>query len=327
MIWDQLFLVDGVLRPIWRFLIAVAMIVFAHLAVGVFLGITFEALRMPPAHYLLWASCLVLVALLASFKILTGFFEGKPLSSIGLAFCERWKSELAIGVFLGTAMILAVAAVEWGLGLARFTWNFNSAGQVSSGGAYFGLLFAVAATNEELAFRGYPFQRLVDSFGPVAAVGTSSLFFGLVHLGNPSHTWLSTCNTALVGVPLAVAYLRTRALWLPIGLHFAWNFFQSYVLGLEVSGIQFSGTLLKSDVHGSLLLTGGNYGPEGGVLATGVIVVATLYLLTSRSIYTNDDRREPAHWTRGPAPEDSGEAETLPVASTPSAKIDLRRAN
>jgi membrane protease YdiL (CAAX protease family) len=325
--WDQLYLVDGVVRPIWRFLIAAAMIVFAHLSVGVFLGMTFEAFRMPAAHYLLWASCLVLVTLLASFKILAGAFEGKPLGSIGLAFCGRWKSELAIGVTLGAAMILAVAAMEWGLSLARFTWNFNSAGQVFSGGAYYGLLFAAAATNEELAFRGYPFQRLVEAFGPVAAVGISSLFFGLVHLGNPSHTWLSTCNTALVGVPLAVAYLRTRALWLPIGMHFAWNFFQSYTLGLEVSGMQFSGTLLKPDVHGSLLLTGGNYGPEGGVLATGVIVVATLYLLFSRSIYTNEDRSGQARGKQAEASDDSGQTVASAVSSTPSAKMNLRGVN
>jgi membrane protease YdiL (CAAX protease family) len=325
--WDHLFLVNGVVRPIWRFFFAVAIVVVAHLAVGVFLGTTLEVLKLPPAHYLLWASCLVLVALLASFTLLTGFFEGKPLSSIGLAFCGRWKSEFAIGVILGAAMILAVAAMEWGLGLARFAWNYNSLGQVFSGAAYYVVLFAVAATNEELAFRGYPFQRLVDAIGPVSAVGVSSLFFGFVHLGNPSHTWLSTCNTALVGVPLAVAYLRTRALWLPIGLHFGWNFFQSYALGLEVSGIQFSSTLLKPDVHGLVWLTGGSYGPEGGVLATGVIVVATLCLLFARRIYINQELREPAFGTQGPAPESSDEAAAPPVAKSEAAKMNLRGVN
>lgn len=267
------------------------MIVFAYLAVGIILGMAFGVFHRQPKHLLFWANCLMLLALLAIFKILTSLFEEKPLSSIGLAFCGRWKTELSIGLSLGVAMILVVAALEWGLGLARFSRNSISAEQVLAAGAYYFLLFAVAAVNEEIIFRGYPFQRLVESIGPAGAVAILSICFGLVHLENPSHTWLSTLNTVAIGISLSVAYLRTRALWLPISLHFAWNFVLGYGLGLPVSGILFSKTLLQASVNGPVWLTGGNYGPEGSGLAAGVILAATIYLLFSRSIYISEEIR------------------------------------
>lgn len=290
--WVEVLVSNGRARSGWRFLISAAMVVSAQFSVAILLGITFDIAGREPAHVLFWASCLTLPALLAVFKILTSLFEKKPLRSIGLAFCGRWAADLGMGLALGTLMVLAVAALELGLGAARFSWNSISMGQVMEGGAYYGALFAVAATNEELMFRGYPFQRLIEALGPAAAAGVSSVLFGAAHLGNPSHTWLSTLNTALVGVPLAVAYLRTRALWLPIGIHFAWNFILGYGLGFQVSGIAFTRTLFSANVNGLPWLTGGTYGPEGGGLATIVIVVATVYLSFSRSIYMSDEMRE-----------------------------------
>ncbi len=290
--WERVFLENGRVRPIWRFFVSLVIIVFVHLAAGVLLGIIFAAFSIQPVHVLLWANSLVLLILLAIFKILTGLFEEKPLGSIGLAFYRRWKTEMGMGLLLGSVMILTVTAVEWVLRFAHFGWNLISVEQMIASGAYYALLFAVAATNEEIIFRGYAFQRLVEAAGPVAAVAILSISFGLVHLSNPSHTWLSTLNTILIGIPFAVAYLRTRSLWLPIGMHFSWNFVQGYGLGLPVSGILFSNSLLKADVHGLTGLTGGNYGPEGSWITTGIILVATIYLLFSRSIYITEEMRE-----------------------------------
>jgi len=82
----------------------------------------------------------------------------------------------------------------------------------------------LAAVFEEVAFRGYAFQRMVDAAGPIVAAAVFSGLFGALHLSNPSATPLSTANTALAGVLFSLAYLKTRGLWLPIGLHWAWNF-------------------------------------------------------------------------------------------------------
>ena len=68
----------------------------------------------------------------------------------------------------------------------------------------------------------------------------------------------------LVGVPLSVAYLRTRALWMPVGIHFAWNYVQGFIFGLPVSGFRLPTSVLTARVHGAAWLTGSAYGPEGG---------------------------------------------------------------
>jgi hypothetical protein len=158
-------------------------------------------------------------------------------------------------------------------------------------GSFTFVVLAVAAINEEAIFRGYAFQRLVESVTPVGAIAVTSALFGLGHLGNPHHTWISTANTMLVGIPFAIAYLRTRSLWMPIGMHFIWNFLMGFLLGLPVSGITLPVSVFQARVHGAAWWTGTEYGPEGGLLASGVIVAATLYLLLSKRIYTTEEMK------------------------------------
>jgi hypothetical protein len=158
------------------------------------------------------------------------------------------------------------------------------------------VLLTVAATNEELLFRGYPFQRLVESWGaPIAVVAISGLF-GLGHASNPNATWFTVANTILAGIWLAQAYLKTRALWYPIGLHFSWNFIMAYVYSLPVSGIVLSSQLLTAKDHGPQWLTGGDYGPEGSILCTGVLVVAIVW--QARTGFLKWRRRWPPSWSR-----------------------------
>jgi CAAX protease family protein len=311
----------GRIRPIWRFFISAVMVVCAHLAVGIILGVSYGVFGWEPRLILFWSSILLLLALLAVFKILTALFEEKPLASIGFALRGRWKTELGIGLALGAAAILAIAALEWALGLARFSGNSISGWQVLAGGVYYFVLFALAAAGEEITFRGYPFQRLVESVGAVWAVAILSVVFGIVHLANPSHSWLSTLNTVFIGIPLAVAYLRTRSLWLPFGIHFAWNFILGYAFGLPVSGIQFSRTLLKVDVHGLVQMTGGNYGPEGSWLATGVIALIALYIFFSRSLYITPEMQALAIDAPEQAPVNPGPGPGLLDATTNDTKI------
>lgn len=280
MTWEKVFLSQGEVRPIWRCLLSLAMIVLAYVFVGILLGVVLGATGLSPERLtvLFWVNFLMLPVLLGIFQLLVGAFDRRPLGSVGLAFFPRWLRELGAGLGLGAAMMLIVAALEMLLRLARFQASAAAPPQLLGGGLLIGVGLLVAAANEELIFRGYPFQRLVDSIGPVPAVVLSSVLFGVVHLGNPSHTWLSTLNTMIVGIPLAIAYLRTRALWMPIGIHFAWNFLQGYGLGLPVSGVVLPTALFQSRVSGASWLTGAAYGPEAGVLTTGVMAAAALYL-------------------------------------------------
>jgi CAAX protease family protein len=256
-----------------------------------------------------WFSLLVLPVLLGLYALLTRLFEQRPLGSVGFAFHPRWKSELAIGLIAGTVMMLAVAAAEVLLGVASFSRAPEPAGKTFLAGVFVFLLFVAAAADEELVFRGYPFQRLVELAGPVIAVIVVAALFGAAHLRNPFQSWISTLNTALVGVLLAICYLRTRALWLPLGIHFAWNFVQGYVLGFPVSGIVFQGGILQPKISGPAYLTGSAYGPEGSILSLGMIAAGTVYFFVSRRIFTTSEMQKLA---LGPRDEEATAVSTFP---------------
>jgi len=119
-------------------------------------------------------------------------------------------------------------------------------------------------------------------------------------LRNPFQNWISTLNTALVGVLLAICYLRTRALWLPLGIHFAWNFVQGYVLGFPVSGIALQHSIFQAKIIGPAYLTGGAYGPEGSILSLGVIAAGTIYFFVSRRIYPSREMQDRGLGRRNP---------------------------
>jgi hypothetical protein len=291
---ERVFFVGGRLRPAWRFFLSIPGVVVAFSAAHIALGMVPQGLksRLPHTQLFLLEHLLLLLALLGVFKILTAFCDRRPLGCVGLAFHPRWGRELGLGIVLGTALILTVAALEGTLRLAQFGVASLSPAQALSAAAFYGVTLAMAATNEELVFRGYPFQRLVEAITPAGGIAVTSVLFGLAHLGNAHHTWISTANTALVGVPLAIAYLRTRSLWMPVGIHFSWNFVLGFVIGLPVSGWAFPESLLKARVQGAAWVTGAEYGPEGGVLATFAILGATIYLLLSKRIYVTEKMRE-----------------------------------
>lgn len=267
---------DGSVRPIFRSLL------FVLLGVALSLSLRDIVLRLGrnlSEGILLGvlSSLLDLVWLLATWFFLR-LFDRRSFRALGLWFYRGWGRELALGVGFGGGLILVV------VGLLVATRGISYEG-FRGGGVHtlLGILgnggvLALAAAYEEIAFRGYAFQRLVDAIGPLSAVAICSALFGALHLMNPAATPFSTANTALAGVLLAVAYLKTRALWLPIGLHWAWNFTMGPVLSLPVSGVWFRPTLLAAKFTGSEWLTGALYGPEGGAVVTVACVLAIIWL-------------------------------------------------
>jgi len=138
---------------------------------------------------------------------------------------------------------------------------------------------AVAALAEEVAFRGYAYRRLIEAIGPVAATISMSLLFALGHLLNPGATWTSTLVTALAGLMLSIAWLRTHGLWLGWGLHFAWNASIGIMFGLPVSGITDFASIVQTRSFGRLWLTGGDYGPEGANWTVIVLLIGIAILV------------------------------------------------
>ncbi len=133
-------------------------------------------------------------------------------------------------------------------------------------------LLMIGAMGEELFMRGLLLQLLARAVGPVAAVAATSIAFALLHGANPNVTVIAQINTALFGVLFGIAVVRKRSLWLAVGLHLGWNVAQG-VLGVNISGITMRLTELNFEPRGTGWLVGGDYGLEGGVLATCMVVL------------------------------------------------------
>ncbi|GBC77507.1 hypothetical protein HRbin08_00985 [bacterium HR08] len=217
---------------------------------------------------------------LAASAICLRWLDRRPFRSLGLQWRERGWWEYTAGFGLAAGMMTALVLATGLLGRLHLSWAERPLGETIRGMLTAFLFFNVAAAFEELLFRGYPLQTLLLDVPPAIAVSAPSLLFGLGHMGNPNASTLGVCNTVLAGVWLSIAYLKTRRLWLPIGLHAGWNFTMSAIYGLTVSGIQerIGASLCRAVQDGPAWLTGGSYGPEGGLLATGVLIGTSLWL-------------------------------------------------
>lgn len=221
------------------------------------------------AALLLGGFCLVLMTI--------DKVEQNPLAAMGLSMRVPWKHQAIQGVLLGAALVtIAVTAIAIGGDLrmtTRLTWHSIAAAVIVL------VVLVAGALAEELMFRGYPFQRLTEAIGAAGAVIVLSALFGAVHLLNPHATFWGAVNTALVGVLLSLAYLRTRALWMPWAIHFSWNATLGLVFGLPVSGLSQFSVLIRSRAQGPGWLTGGSYGIEASVAGAIVIVLGIAILL------------------------------------------------
>jgi uncharacterized protein len=266
------------LRSGWRIALFVVMIA----AAGVALRMTLpgNVLGNPAAGAILAVSLL----LLASW-IMTRFINRKPLAAIGFWFHDRTLRELGLGMLLGFVMMSGIVLVELALGYIHVAWRGLTLSEAAPVVAVSVLIFVLAALVEELLFRGYAFQTLMQMITFAPAVLVMSLLFGLGHVFNPHATLLSTANVVLAGVWLSFAYLKTRGLWLPLGLHFAWNFTQTTIYAFPTSGLVFEDRKLWIlEQAGPDWITGGAFGPEGGVLATLALLLGTWYILKSRQL-------------------------------------------
>jgi membrane protease YdiL (CAAX protease family) len=141
--------------------------------------------------------------------------------------------------------------------------------------AFVAVLLACGAAGEEILFRGYGFQLLLRAAGPYATILPVGILFAALHAGNPSASWLGLANTAGFGILFGWAFLRSQDLWLPIGLHYGWNFTLP-VFGVNVSGIRMSMTGHVMEWSAGPVWSGGAYGPEASVLTS--VVLAALFV-------------------------------------------------
>jgi membrane protease YdiL (CAAX protease family) len=222
-----------------------------------------------------------LLAGIAGNVVCARIFENRRLADFGLGWERTSARDMAVGVALGAGSVALLAAGAVAAGLAAFE-------PVSGGHPWplplLALLLLGGALGEELLFRGYPFQYLVREWNPSVTIAGSGAVFGLAHLATNSHiNPLGALNTALWGALFGYAYWRTRALWLPIGLHFGWN------VGLVLIGVPLSGTTIRVTGFGlhwsaNAFFSGGDYGPEGGVFTT--VLAGIVFVVLKRGRYT-----------------------------------------
>lgn len=249
--------------------------------------------------------------------------EDLPWRALGWALHRGWARDLLVGLLLGVVSLGVAALVGVAFGGYRLALN-DAAGPTlilkTFASSAFILLLGAAA--EEMLFRGYPLQTLMRSWPVWLALIPSSVAFALVHLANPNVvTGFTFVNTALAGAWLAVAYWRTRSLWLAFGLHWGWNWAMGALLGSPISGVTSitPDPLLRFSTSGPEWVGGGAYGVEGGAACTLAIIASTAFIWRTRLLSATEELR---HFTDEENPNPSSPPLSNYLAAPPQTPAD-----
>ncbi len=215
-------------------------------------------------------SVITFISLILASVIIEEYRSGKYLFSFGLQFTKETHKD----IFLSFLFVFIPFIITSGF-LYLFKLNIFTDFEITEGFIYFTIILFFYSTNEELFFRGIVFQSLKDKFGITITIIFTSLIFATVHISNYSFSFIAFTNTFIAGTVLGVMYIQTKSLYLPIFYHFFWNFLQQFLLGSSISGNSFGYSIFRLD-SGSLpvWLFGGNYGIEGGLIGTILLLIA-----------------------------------------------------
>ena len=229
---------------------------------------------------LLIQQVLNLVVVTGSVYVARRWLDKRSFESLGLTLSKQtWIDILAgIGItFVQMGFIYSVMLTLGWLTFTGFAWQFDPISTVITSALAFFIAFVFVGWNEELLSRGYHLQTIASGLNLFWGIIISSAVFGLLHLGNPNATWISAAGIFFAGIYLAYGYVRTKQLWLPIGLHIGWNFFEGVVFGFPVSGLDIY-ALLRIKISGPELWTGGAFGPEAGLIVLPSLIVGGLLI-------------------------------------------------
>jgi membrane protease YdiL (CAAX protease family) len=289
---------DGHLRSGWRAgFFAVALYICAKI-LQVLVLVVFALTIHRPADEILnsnWGFA-IQAGILFTAATLVGWgcgavFEGLPFRALGWSWHRGWLRDFAAGSGIGAGSLLLAAVLGIATRSFQFSPSLPAAASIEKTLVLSLFVFVFAAAAEEVLFRGYPLQTLTRANLAWLGVLLTSVPFAVVHLGNPNVVrGFTFLNTALAGVWLAVAYLRTRSLWFPLGLHWSWNWVQASILGLPVSGIDrlAPAPLLHAIRGGPDWLTGGAYGIEGGAACTVALLISTIFIWRTGLVSSSD---------------------------------------
>jgi len=234
---------------------------------------------LPPWAGLLLEGLFYLAATLGLTWAFCRFLDRSSVAQLGLQK-RGWLTYLSAGLGLGVLLILLIFGLLWAAGWLTVDRSGSWRSPVFVASV---LTWIIISFVEELSFRGYIMQGLARAWGMPVAVAISSVLFGVVHSLNPNASVLGVLNIIVIGVLLACAYLVTRSLWLPVGLHIGWNLAEIQLLGFPGSG-HMEPSILHTITRGPELMTGGDFGPEEGIMALVVALVGMATLFVSHRV-------------------------------------------
>lgn len=273
------------LRALFRVPVAAVLLLLVAQLLDVGLGGLRSAVAIPrPLFWTLWLGTLTVVL-----AAIAWFIDKRPRRDMGLQFDRRWWLDAAAGLVAGLGMVATVVVVLRVAGMATLGGPSPVAnptiplGDSAATAVVYGLAFFTAvAALEEFAVRGYLLTNVAEGVRGVAgddtvavavAVLATAGLFGVLHAANPSGWLLSLLNVTLAGILLGGAYAATGRLAFPVGLHTTWNFGLGPVFGLPVSGLRTGPAVVPVQVEGPRLVTGGGFGPEGGLVMLAALAV------------------------------------------------------
>lgn len=270
---QHLFRNETRIRAGWRLLLqALLLLVLLFLI----LGIT----QQLPWPIFASGNVAITVAVLGSVYLAGRFLDKRPFSHFGFHFNRRWWLDFGFGFVVGTAVLVTIFGILWAAGWIRIV-RFSMISPSFAPLIIWSLVnYVLVGINEELFSRGYQLKNLCEGFawlppqiGISLSVLLSSSVFALLHALNENGTLLNTLPIIAAGVLLAVGPIMTGELAIPIGIHIAWNFVQGNMLGFPVSGSAVAVSFLEIDVNGPAVWTGGNFGPEAGLVCLVVCIL------------------------------------------------------
>jgi membrane protease YdiL (CAAX protease family) len=265
-------------KPLWRRIVdfplvalLIAIVVFvAASALGIAIGKAFETMGQPERSIVRGIINIALV--LAAYKFIIVKLGERPRDD--LPGKDALKN-LSLGLLTGFALMTAAVCVAAIAGV----YTIVGKGDASTFVLELVSVAILPGFMEELAFRGILFRWIEEFGGSWAALAMTSALFGIAHIFNPNATWFSSFAIAVeAGVLLGATYMLTRSLWLPMGLHAAWNFTQGEIFDVPVSGIDEHG-LVQAKLSGPALLSGGTFGLEASIIALTIATAAGVWLV------------------------------------------------
>lgn len=223
------------------------------------------------------------IATVAGVWLAGRYLDRRRFADYGLRIDRDWWLDCGFGLALGALLMTGIFAIAITAGWTTVT-SVGAGENLLTWVAVAVVVFVLVGIYEELLLRGYLLTNLAEGArgtlgerGAIAfAILASSIAFGAFHASNPNATLVSVLTISIAGVMLALGYVLTGELAIPIGLHVTWNLFQGTVYGFPVSGLKLGSSVVTVETTGPRVITGGEFGPEAGLLGLGAMIVGSL---------------------------------------------------